>query len=82
MNEPLLNAVRPLYSPADLHPAFQLRYGWNAWPSGMFFPTLPDGASWDELQTQWESDGLRVLETTCSKELIGLGGRRALSDCR
>jgi len=62
----------PLYRTANLRPAFQLRYGWTGWPSNTPFPTdllsrvLPDIAS------EWEKDGLRVLESSLGPEQIQL----------
>jgi hypothetical protein len=54
----------PLYRPADLRPAYQLRYGWTGWASSAPFPdgllarVLPD------IAPEWENDGLRVLESS------------------
>jgi hypothetical protein len=30
--------LQPLYEPADLRTAYQLRYGWTGWPSKTLFP--------------------------------------------
>ncbi len=55
---------QPLYRPADLRPAYQLRYGWTGWPTKPPLPcdllahVLPD------IVPEWESDGLRVLESS------------------
>lgn len=62
----------PLYRPAELRPAYQLRYGWTGWPSQGVFPgdvlarVLPDVAP------EWEQDGLRVLEAALAPEQIQL----------
>jgi len=62
----------PLYQPTDLHPAYQLRYGWTGWPSKATFPVdfvadvLPD------IAPEWESDGLRVLESSLTSDQIQL----------
>jgi REP element-mobilizing transposase RayT len=62
----------PLYRPADLQRAYQLRYGWTGWPSKNPFPidllalTLPDVAP------EWESDGIRVLESSLAPKRIQL----------
>jgi len=62
----------PLYRPADLRPAYQLRYSWTGWPSKAPFPgdlltrVLPD------IAPEWEKDGLRVLESSLASEQIQL----------
>jgi REP element-mobilizing transposase RayT len=62
----------PFYRPADLRPAYQLRYGWTGWASSAPFPdgllerVLPD------IAPEWESDGLRVLESSQSAAQIQL----------
>jgi REP element-mobilizing transposase RayT len=62
----------PVYRPADLRPAYQLRYGWTGWPSKPPFPNdllahvLPDVAP------EWENDGLRVLESSFTPNQIQL----------
>jgi REP element-mobilizing transposase RayT len=63
---------QPLYRAADLHPAYQLRYGWTGWPSHAPFPgdllaqVLPD------IAPEWETDGLRVLEAAPAPDQIQL----------
>lgn len=59
--------LRPLYTAADLHPAFQLRFGWSAWPSQVF-PHSPDETTQKKLAQAWERDGMRPLEFNCSEE--------------
>jgi REP element-mobilizing transposase RayT len=62
----------PLYRPADLRPAYQLRYGWTGWPARAPLPTdflarlLPD------IAPEWDSDGLRVLESSLAEDSIQL----------
>lgn len=60
---------RPLYQPENLNPAFQLRYTWSAWPSRGELPS-PSEELWESLKDSWESDGLRVLETSHTRERI------------
>jgi REP element-mobilizing transposase RayT len=62
----------PLYGAENIEPAYQLRYGWIAWPApGSAFPQ-----EFDEAVTQaaalWEGDGLRVLERRCCAEMAQL----------
>src|ERR1043166_1677929 len=63
-------APRPLYRAEDMRCAYQLRYGWAGWPSKPPFPTGLIQAAVSETATQWESDGLRVLESSISPEHI------------
>jgi len=58
-----------LYNPIDLKPAYQLRYGWSAWPSSIF-PKSPDEQLLQQLSQEWEKDGIRPLEWSWSDELI------------
>jgi REP element-mobilizing transposase RayT len=61
----------PLYRPADLRPAYQLRYGWAGWPTDAPFPSdLADVFA--DAAPEWERDGLRVLETSLSPRQIQL----------
>jgi REP element-mobilizing transposase RayT len=62
----------PLYRPADLRPAYQLRYGWTGWPSGAPFPCDLVARVLPAIAPEWEQDGLRVLETSLSPEQIQL----------
>jgi REP element-mobilizing transposase RayT len=62
----------PLYRPADLRPAYQLRYGWTGWPSTAPFPSdLLDRVLLD-LAPEWENDGLRLLESALAPGKIQL----------
>ena len=51
-----------IYIAHNLHPAYQLRYGWTAWPSAGEFPAQPPPLFLKELSARWEKDGLRILE--------------------
>jgi REP element-mobilizing transposase RayT len=62
----------PLYRPADLHPAYQLRYGWTGWPSTAPFPCDILGGVLSDLAPEWETDGLRVLEWSLAAGQIQL----------
>jgi REP element-mobilizing transposase RayT len=62
----------PLYRPADLHPAYQLRYGWTGWPSKGSFPAGLLAAVLPDLAPEWEKDGLRVLESSLTPDRIQL----------
>jgi REP element-mobilizing transposase RayT len=63
---------QPLYQTAELRPAYQLRYGWTAWPSKPPFPTDVLARALPELAPQWESDGIRVLESSVAAEQVQL----------
>jgi hypothetical protein len=60
----------PLYRPADLQPAYQLRYGWTGWPSTAPFPTDLLAQVLPDIVPEWEQDGLRVLESSLAPERI------------
>ena len=52
--------LAPLYTPRTVSdPAYHLRFTWAGWPSTGTFPPLPPLG---ELTSQWETDGLRLLE--------------------
>ena len=63
MNEP-----SPLYIVSDIRSAYQLRYAWTAWPKNSQFPEKPQIDILDDLLSAWESDGIRCLELTWSRE--------------
>ncbi len=66
----MASQLQPIYSRANLiRTAFALRYSWAAWSSSGQLSKLPDTA-WRELQLAWESDGIRVLETRWTDEVI------------
>src|SRR5947208_1695345 len=62
----------PLYRPADLRPAYQLRYGWTGWPSKAPFPTGLLARVLPDIAPEWEIDGLRVLESSLAPRQIQL----------
>lgn len=62
----------PLYQPAALRPAYQLRYGWTGWPSQKPFPTNVLASVLPDIAPEWEKDGLRVLESSLTAEQIQL----------
>jgi REP element-mobilizing transposase RayT len=55
--------LQPPYSGVNVEPAYQLRYTWCSWPSTGALPSLSTGG-WESLIALWETDGLRVLETS------------------
>lgn len=65
-------APEPLYQPADLRPAYQLRYGWTGWPSESPFQTELVAQVLPEIAPEWEKDGLRVLESTLAPHQLQL----------
>jgi REP element-mobilizing transposase RayT len=62
----------PRYRPADLRPAYQLRYGWTAWPSQAPLPTDLLARVVPDLAPEWERDGLRVLESSFTPKQVQL----------
>jgi REP element-mobilizing transposase RayT len=62
----------PLYRAADLHPAYQLRYGWTGWSGSAPFPTDLLARLLPDLAPEWEKDGLRVLESTLAPRQLQL----------
>jgi REP element-mobilizing transposase RayT len=64
--------LEPLYTGRNVHPAYQLRYGWTGWPTlGTSFPAeLGDVVK--QVAESWEKDGLRLLVSRCSNELAQL----------
>ena len=66
-----MTSLRPIYAPALVRkPAFHLRYAWSGWPSSRSFPSLPSPDFLNDLDEQWEADGIRRLETSWSGERI------------
>jgi REP element-mobilizing transposase RayT len=63
---------QPVYLPADLRPAYQLRYGWTGWPSGAPFPTDLLARLLPEVAPEWEKDGLRLLESSLAPDQLQL----------
>jgi REP element-mobilizing transposase RayT len=62
----------PLYRPADLRPAYQLRYGWTGWPSRSPFATNLLARVLPDIAPEWANDGLRVVESSLAPEQIQL----------
>lgn len=63
--------VKPIYTPQNMRdPAYQIRYTWSAWPSQGHFPREPDPPFLDELESLWETDGIRKLEYRWQPNLI------------
>jgi REP element-mobilizing transposase RayT len=62
----------PIYRPADLRPAYQLRYGWTGWPSHTPFPTDLLAQVLPAIAPEWEKDGFRVLESSLAPERLQL----------
>jgi REP element-mobilizing transposase RayT len=56
--------AEPLYRSADLRPAYQLRYGWTAWPSKVPFPTEVLAHVLPDIIPEWDKDGLHILESS------------------
>ncbi len=52
---------QPMYNPSAVEGAFQLRYSWTGWPSKGHFP-LSTNTAIEQCKSDWETDGLRVLE--------------------
>jgi hypothetical protein len=63
---------QPLYQPADLRPAYQLRYSWTGWPSTPPFPIDLVARVLPDIAPEWETDGLRVLESSFASEQLQL----------
>jgi len=62
----------PLYCSADLHPAYQLRYGWTGWPSTASFDVDILARLLPDIAPEWEKDGIRVLESSLTPRQIQL----------
>ena len=63
---------QPLYTAADLHPAYELRYGWTGWPSDTPFPVDVITQVLPGIAPEWEGDGLRLLESSLTPEQLQL----------
>lgn len=59
----------PQYDPRTAEAAFQLRYSWTGWPSESEFQTQPAELI-EKTKPLWESEGLRVLESRWTAELV------------
>lgn len=61
----------PVYSADTItNPAFHLRYTWTGWPSECEFPPEPNAEFFSALDSFWETDGIRRLETNWSPKQI------------
>jgi len=65
--EPAVQPV-PLYQVDEDKIAYHLRYTWTGWPSS---GDLPD-VDLEAIKPQWESDGLRLLESRCTPRQVQL----------
>lgn len=63
---------QPLYIAHNLHPAYELRYGWIGWPSEGSFPPLPPEPFLRQLSEKWEGDNLCLLEHAWASDGISL----------
>lgn len=64
-------SLTPIYTPQNIDsPAYQLRYAWTGWPSSNSFPQQPSEVFFASLETHWETDGIRRLETDWSAQQI------------
>lgn len=59
----------PQYDPSRANAAYSLRYSWTGWPSATTFATTPLEVI-EQTKPAWESDGLRVLESRWTDELV------------
>jgi REP element-mobilizing transposase RayT len=62
----------PLYRSADLHPAYQLRYGWTGWSSKSPFASSFISRILPDIAPEWDRDGLRVLEASLTPQQLQL----------
>jgi REP element-mobilizing transposase RayT len=61
---------QPLYGAGSVHPAFELRYSWTAWPSQP--PFQADAGVLDEIKPLWEDDGMRMLDRYWAEDKVQL----------
>jgi REP element-mobilizing transposase RayT len=64
--------VEPLYHAAGLRAAYQLRYGWTGWPSTAPLPCDLLAQVLPNIGSEWEKDGIRLLESTLAPEQMQL----------
>lgn len=63
----------PKYEADHVKPAYQLRYSWTGWPSKPSqLPLTESKSAISALKEPWEQDGLRVLESNLTPNLIQL----------
>ena len=58
----------PLYTPEHAKAAFHLRYSWTGWPTSGEIPNV----DLESIKPLWETDGLRLLETSQNTNEIKL----------
>ncbi len=62
---------KPIYEPANLNPAYQLRFSWTGFPArGTRFPANVSLDEMEELTSAWESDGIRLIESQWAAEKL------------
>ena len=76
-----MSPPQPLYTAADLHAAYELRYSWAGWPSAEDFPAALLHRLLPAITPEWEKDGLRVLESCFAPDQLQLtlGARPEIS---
>jgi REP element-mobilizing transposase RayT len=62
----------PQYHPKDLPCAYQLRYSWTGWPSQAAFRTDLIARIVPAIASEWETDGIRVLESRFTSDQMQL----------
>jgi REP element-mobilizing transposase RayT len=65
-------ALQPLYNGRNVRPAYCLRYGWTGWPTAGTSLPRELGNVVVQLAELWEEDGLRLLESRCSDQMVQL----------
>lgn len=65
-------APKPIYQADHLHGAYHLRFGWTGWSSTGAFPEQISPSLLARVATEWENDGLRLLESSLSRRMIQL----------
>ncbi len=62
---------QPIYRVDELNPAYQLRYSWAAWSSrGESLPTALSAEFLESINSLWEGDGLRLLESRIGSDRL------------
>jgi REP element-mobilizing transposase RayT len=59
--------MNPYYTPHNVKAAYVLRYDWTGWPSSPPLPAEPDDDFFRRLSSEWETDGIRLLERQWSQ---------------
>lgn len=71
MAENMQERPAPLYNPARVDAAYQLRYSWTGWPSAGDLPLI-DSQILHSIEPLWNQDGLRLLEHRWSADQVQL----------